>query len=174
MELQPTYVGGAWIFAMELCSESKTEQAMELLDQAERNQRPILRDTTPPGDWFFRSCKIRHTWRNVSERHYELNNRHFEPISAYGYFLISEKRFEEAMEIAERGIELHPNNYHSFLMRGFLLSEKGELESALEDYRKSAQLNPTHFRPKLLEGLALFQNEKYEESIAPLESKPKI
>lgn len=164
MKADPNYVGGAWIFAMDLALNGDVDRAITILDAAENVNNDAYTIFTARA--FVHHMEADEDKRGAClEKAIELNDRHIEPVTALGYFFIQEKRFDEAEELAEQCLKRYPNHYQAYLMRGFLCTEQGEEDKAIKDYQRASKLNPTHFRPQLLEGLIYFRSEKYEKAL---------
>lgn len=164
MQIDPEYVMGAWVFAMEFSVNGETERAFALLDIAEQTNADFF------GTHVARAFAYQVEGNDEEQeaclrKAYELNNQHIEPLTSMGFFLLHAEQFDEAKEFIDRCIKLHPKNYHSYLMRGVFYLQQDKFDLAMEDFQRTAELNPTHDRPIHLQAMTYLEDGKLEKAV---------
>jgi len=63
-------------------------------------------------------------------------------VNNFGYGLMAQKRYREALKIFELNIKLYPKGSNAFDSYGECLFKLGKKEEAIAAYKKSLELNP--------------------------------
>ena len=79
-------------------------------------------------------------------------------LNVYGYFLISENRIEEAIEIFKLNVALYPKSWNTYDSLGEAYLKSGNKELAIKNYKKSLELNPS--RTKTLDVIKQLQEKE--------------
>jgi len=66
-----------------------------------------------------------------------------ETINSAGYFLLRQKKYDDAIAVFNRCIELHPNSANAFNNLGETYAETGQTELAIKNYQRALELDPT-------------------------------
>ena len=82
-----------------------------------------------------------------------------------GDLLISEKRYEEALEAFNKALEINPKNEYALSNKGIALVNLGRYEEALEAFNKALEINPEDESDLLWKGFVLLSLNKYEETV---------
>ena len=99
--------------------------------------------------------------RDISEfikkyREYRSNPQHRfinteSPLNQFGYFLLNNKKVNEAVEIFKLIVESYPNSANVYDSLGDALQTAGKKEEAIKAYEKALSINPNY--PSSLESL---------------------
>lgn len=73
------------------------------------------------------------------------------PINQFGYFLLNNKRINEAVEIFKLNVESYPNSANVYDSLGDALQAAGKKEEAIKSYEKALSIDPNY--PSALESL---------------------
>jgi CubicO group peptidase (beta-lactamase class C family) len=65
-----------------------------------------------------------------------------EAINFAGYFLLRQKKYDDAIAIFNRCLELHPRNDNAYNNLGDTYAETGKTDLAISNYRRALELNP--------------------------------
>jgi tetratricopeptide (TPR) repeat protein len=65
-------------------------------------------------------------------------------INSFGYDLMEEVKYHDALRIFELNTELYPNQWNTYDSYGECLLELGDIENAIRAYKKSLELNPNN------------------------------
>ncbi len=76
----------------------------------------------------------------------------------YGYFLISENRIEEAIEIFKLNVALYPKSWNTYDSLGEAYLINGNKDLAIKNYKISVELNPS--RTKTVNLIKQLQEKK--------------
>jgi dienelactone hydrolase len=63
-------------------------------------------------------------------------------LNIFGYVLLAEKKFKEAIEILKLNVEAYPQGFNTYDSLGEAYLANGERELAIKNYKKSLELNP--------------------------------
>jgi tetratricopeptide (TPR) repeat protein len=63
-------------------------------------------------------------------------------LNNFGYQLVKQEKYEDALQIFKLNTEIHPNGYNTFDSYGECLLKLGDKENAIKAYQKSLELNP--------------------------------
>ncbi|HTH53683.1 MAG TPA: serine hydrolase [Edaphobacter sp.] len=66
-----------------------------------------------------------------------------ETMNSAGYFLLQQKKYDDAIAIFNRTLELHPKNDNAYNNLGDTYASMGNNELAEKNYRKALELDPT-------------------------------
>ncbi|MBS1493833.1 MAG: serine hydrolase [Bacteroidetes bacterium] len=65
-----------------------------------------------------------------------------EDINLYGYQLLGDKKYDDAIEVLKLNVDLFPDSFNVYDSLGEAYLAKGDKENALKNYKKSVELNP--------------------------------
>ncbi len=116
--------------------------------------------------------KLKETAAQIKDR--ELEGK----IPLYeGRPLISEKKYEEALEAFNKAIEINPKDDNALSSKGAMLGTLGRHEEALEAFNKAIEINPKNDDALSNKGIALGYLGRHEEALEAynkaIEIKPK-
>jgi serine/threonine-protein kinase len=103
------------------------------------------------------------------KRALDLNPGHAATWHAYGLFLSSRGRFEEAMQAMRRAEELDPLSLIVATGIGRILHFEGRFDEAIRQYRQVMQTDPTFTRVLFDLALTLIAKGSYDEALQELE-----
>lgn len=63
-------------------------------------------------------------------------------LNSFGYQLVKQEKYEDALQIFKLNTEIHPNGYNTFDSYAECLLKLGDKENAIKAYQKSLELNP--------------------------------
>ena len=63
-------------------------------------------------------------------------------LNNFGYQLVKQEKYEDALQIFKLNTEIHPNGYNTFDSYGECLLKLGDKGNAIKAYQKSLELNP--------------------------------
>ncbi|MBS1801605.1 MAG: serine hydrolase [Acidobacteria bacterium] len=66
-----------------------------------------------------------------------------ETINSAGYFLLKQKKYDDAIAVFNRCIELHPNSDNAYNNLGDTYAETGKTDLAIKNYQRALELEPT-------------------------------
>lgn len=98
-------------------------------------------------------------------------------ILSEGRKLLTEKRYEEALETFNKALEINPKDEFALSRKGYILGNLGRYEEALEAFNKVLDINPKNAFALSRKGVALGSLGMYEDALEvfnkALEIKPK-
>lgn len=88
---------------------------------------------------------------------------------AKGALLLSQRRYDDSINVMRRGIEIAPNHADGHANLAFSLTNAGRHEEGLQAIGRAKQLNPRYSQVYLyVEAIALFHLERYEDAVSIL------
>jgi tetratricopeptide (TPR) repeat protein len=82
---------------------------------------------------------------NIKDSKYDLSEN---GINSFGYNIMSEGKYENALKIFKLNTELYPQGFNTYDSYGECLLLLGRKEKGLEAYKKSLELNPNNTNAK--------------------------
>jgi len=82
-----------------------------------------------------------------------------------GQLLISENKYEEALEFINQALEINPKNDYTLLWKGSVLINLGKHEEVLEVFNQALEINPKNDIALSSKGFALVNLGKHEEAL---------
>jgi eukaryotic-like serine/threonine-protein kinase len=99
------------------------------------------------------------------KRALELNPNYAVTYNRYGWFLISVKRFDEALMYMRRAQELDPRSLNINTAVGLPYYYARRFDKAIEEYQRTLQLDPNFYPANLYLGLAYIEVGREKEAI---------
>jgi Flp pilus assembly protein TadD len=99
-------------------------------------------------------------WTNVINQYQKIPDAYYNR----GYYLVQEKRYEEALKDINKTIELDPDYYQAYNIRGNILNGYNQHEQALDNFNKAIALKPeaSTYNNR---GLVFRDLQRYQEAI---------
>ena len=74
-------------------------------------------------------------------------------INLYGYTLLGQKKYDEAIAIFRKNIKDYPNSWNTYDSLGEALAAKGDTKASIESYRKALTMTSDPAQKKRIEGI---------------------
>ncbi len=74
-------------------------------------------------------------------------------INAYGYSLIGQKKYDEAIAVFRKNIKDYPNSWNTYDSLGEALAAKGDTKASIENYRKALSMTSDTTQKKRIEDI---------------------
>jgi len=104
------------------------------------------------------------------KRAFELDDTLPQSHFAKGALLLSQRRYEDSINVIQRGIDIAPNHADSHANLAFSLTNAGRHEEGLQAIERAKRLNPRYSQVYLyVEAITLFHLERYEEAVSILQ-----
>lgn len=104
------------------------------------------------------------------KRAFELNDALPQAHFAQGALYLSQRRYDESINVMRRGIEIAPNHADSYANLAFSLINAGRHEEGLQAIERAKRLNPRYSQVYLyVEAIAVFHLERFEEAASILQ-----
>ncbi len=120
--------------------------------------------------------KIKETTSKIKDKELETKIPLYEAIYE-GRRLISEKKYEDALEALNKALELNPKQEYALSIKGYALGNLGRYDEALAALNAYLEIKPKDSFALLAKGAVLANLGKYDEALAvlnaALEIKPK-
>jgi tetratricopeptide (TPR) repeat protein len=74
-------------------------------------------------------------------------------INAYGYQLLGQKKYDEAIAIFRKNVKDHPDSWNTYDSLAEALALKGDKKAALENYNKALSMTTDADQKKRIDGI---------------------
>ncbi len=74
-------------------------------------------------------------------------------MNAYGYSLLGQKKYDEAIAVFRKNIKDYPNSWNTYDSLGEALAQKGDTKASIENYRKALSMTSDATQKKRIEDI---------------------
>lgn len=131
-----------------LREEEEYDEALKLLDNADKDfEYYVLEQRMSIYQTIGNEIKLEDTFVAIDSAYYDTENISV-LYNSYGYYLLNEEQFEEAIYVFKRAVDKSPHSANPYDSLGDAYRAKGDITNAKRNYRKALEIDPD-FEPSL-------------------------